>query len=318
MTAPTPTPSMKAGELPRELTKSVRAVRMQFIDQVEPFRDDLFKYCRSLTGSVWDAEDLVQETLLRTFAKLGEVHWDVARPRPYLFAVATNAWTDRKRRDEPASLPESWDETAPEVPARAEVREALLELAAALPPQERAALLLKDVFDFSLEDTARALRTTTGAVKAALHRGRARLGERSPLKQSKCLVSDALVDRFIDAFNARDLDRLTALFLEDATADVVGMVHEEGREQIRNGSLHHTLMEEAGNSRAERRVYRGETVIVLVYTKDGVTAVEDVLRFVERQGALESLRYYYFCPELLAFVARELGLPVRTNGHRYR
>jgi RNA polymerase sigma-70 factor, ECF subfamily len=131
-------------------------------------------------------------------------------------------------------------------------------------------------------------------------------------------VSDALLDEFMAAFNARDLDRLTSLFLEDATADVVGMVHEEGREQIRAGSLHHTLMEEAGNSRAERRVFRGEPVLVLLYDKDGVRAVEDVLRFVERDGKLEALRYYYFCPELLADVGRELGVPVRTNGHRYR
>src|SRR4051812_27705354 len=105
--------SMKAGELPRDLAKNVRAVRMTFLDQVEPFRADLYAYCRGLTRSVWDAEDLVQETLLRTFAKLGEVHGDVARPRPYLFAVATNAWTDRKRRDEPGSLPDKWDEAAP-------------------------------------------------------------------------------------------------------------------------------------------------------------------------------------------------------------
>ncbi len=318
MTAPSNAPAMKAGELPRELTKSVRAVRMQFLDQVEPFRDDLFAYCKSLTGSVWDAEDLVQETLLRTFAKLGEVHWDVAKPRPYLFAIATNAWTDKKRRDEPGSLPDTWDQAAAEEPARPEVREALLELALALPAQERAAFLLKDVFDLSLEETARALDTTTGAVKAALHRARKGLGERAPIQMTKTRVSDALLDRFIDAFNARDLDRLTSLFLADATADVVGMVHEEGREQIRSGSLHHTLMEEAGNSRAARRVYRGETVLVLLYTKDGVEAVEDVLRLVERDGALLALRYYYFCPELLTDVARELGVPVRTNGHRYR
>lgn len=312
------TTPLEAGALPRELTKTVRAVRMQFLDQVEPFRDDLYRYCRGLTGSVWDAEDLVQETLLRTFAKLGEVHWDVAKPRPYLFAIATNAWTDRQRRDAPGSLPDTWDVAAKEEPARAEVREALLELALALPPQERAALLLKDVFDFSLEESARALGTTTGAVKAALHRGRQRLGERAPSKLERSRVSDALLDRFLDAFNARDLDRLTALFLEDATADVVGMVHEEGQAQIRAGSLHHTLMEEAGDSRAERRIYRGEPVLVLLYTKDGVRAVEDVLRFVERDGKLLSLRYYYFCPELLADVGRELGVAIRSNGHRYK
>jgi RNA polymerase sigma-70 factor (ECF subfamily) len=308
---------MNPGELPRELTKTIRSARMQYLDQIEPYREDLYRYCRSLTGSLWDAEDLVQEALSRAFAKLGEVHWDVAKPRPYLFAIATNAWTDQQRRDSPDALPEKWDEAAPEEPPRVEVREALLELARALPPRERAAFLLKDVFDFSLEETARAIGTTVGGVKAALHRARKGLGERKPVNVGEARVSDSMLDAFVDAFNARDLDRLTALFQEDATASIVGMVFEEGREQIRSGSLHHTILEEAGQPRAERRVFRGEPVLVLWYEKEGSRAVEDVLRLVERDGRLELLVYYYFCPELLRDVGRELGLPVRTNGHHY-
>jgi RNA polymerase sigma-70 factor (ECF subfamily) len=55
--------------------KSVRAARMKFLDEIEPHRGDLYRYCRSLAGSAWDAEDLAQETLLRAFGKLAEAHW---------------------------------------------------------------------------------------------------------------------------------------------------------------------------------------------------------------------------------------------------
>src|SRR5262245_51110287 len=122
----------------KDFEKQVRAVRMQFLEQVEPYRRDLYRYCRGLTGSTWDAEDLVQESLLRAFAKLSELHWDVENPRAWLFLVATNVWRDRVRRSEPDALPGSWDEAAPEEPLRAEVREALVELVRVLPAQERA------------------------------------------------------------------------------------------------------------------------------------------------------------------------------------
>ena len=79
----------------KSFEKEVRAVRMRFLDEVEPWRNDLYRYCRGLTGSVWDAEDLVQETLLRAFSKLSELHWDVLNPRAWLFVVATNVWRDR-------------------------------------------------------------------------------------------------------------------------------------------------------------------------------------------------------------------------------
>jgi RNA polymerase sigma-70 factor (ECF subfamily) len=302
----------------KEFEKSVRAVRVTFLDEIEPHRRDLYRYCRGLTGSVWDAEDLVQEALLRAFAKLAELHWDVANPRAWLFTVATNVWRDRMRKDEPHALPGDFDAAAREEPARPEVREALLELARTLPAQERAALLMKDVFDFSLEETARALATSTGAVKAALHRGRARLEDRAPEKvMGQRTVSDALLDRFVERFNARDLDGLAALFLDEARANVVGMVEEHGLEQIKKGSLFYTVHGEEGDARAERVVYRGEPVLVLHYLKDGKRAVGDVLRFVERDGKLASLDYFYFSPELLEEVCRELGLPVQTNGHRY-
>jgi RNA polymerase sigma-70 factor (ECF subfamily) len=305
--------------LSRELSQSVRGVRMRFLEQVEPHRADLYRFCRSLAGSVWDAEDLVQDTLLRAFAKLGEVSADVASPRSYLFAIAANAWTDRVRREAPGEIPAGHEVAFEEAQLAPEVREALASLVRALPPQERVAVLLKDVFDLSLEETAASLKTSVGAVKAALNRGRRRLAERGseePMTVSGRGEPDALVDAFVSAFNARDLDRLAGLFLEGSEARVVGMLHEHGRDQIRAGSLHHTLFLEEGDSRAERAVFRGETVLVLWYTHEGKRSVEDVWRLEAGEGGLRAADYYFFCPEVLEEIGRELGLPVRTNGHR--
>lgn len=314
----------------REFTKGVRVTRQQLAKFLDPLRPELFRYCRSLTGDLWDAEDLVQDTLFRAFAKLADVHWQIDNPRAYVFRIATNLWIDIRRRPEEAQMPENFDAPAREQKTP-EIADAIAELAHHLPAQERAALLLKDVFDFSLNDIAAQLRTSTGAVKAALHRGRKKLDAakenrhgredagRKP--QRAGAPSAALLQKWCEAFNARDLQGLANLMLEDAEADVVGVVQEYGRAQIRDGSLHHTIREENGDPEARVAEFRGEPVIVLWYTvEEGGTkqlVVRDVLRFIEAEGGVRTLRYYYFCPETLAEVARELKLPLKDNGYRY-
>jgi len=298
---------------------------MQVID---PLRPELFRYCRSLAGSLWDAEDLVQDTLLRAFAKLADVHWQIDNPRAYLFRMATNLWIDRSRRPGESIMPEQVDAPAPAAPPPGDVREAMQTMARLLPPQERAALLLKDVFDFTLAEIAAQLRTSQGAVKAALHRGRERLAEATRDRDEREMAgrptqrahapAAVLLEKWCAAFNARDLQGLANLMLEDAEADVVGVVQEYGRAQIRDGSFKHTIFDEEGEPRAELRHFRGEPLVILWYTTEpGVRRVRDLLRFIEADGGLRSLRYYYFCPETLAEVCRELNLPLKDNGYRY-
>lgn len=89
-----------------------------------------------------------------------------------------------------------------------------------LSPQERAAVVLKDVFDLTLEEIAEALATTVGAVKAALNRGRGKLVE--PEAAEARAPALGVLDAFCDAFNAHDLERLTALLLDTAAIEVVG------------------------------------------------------------------------------------------------
>src|SRR5262249_60575267 len=100
-----------------------------------------------------------------------------------------------------------------------------------LSPRERAAVLLKEVFDMTLDEIATLLATTTGAVKAALHRGRVRLrgGDDAPASQ-RPLPSPELLDRFIERYNARDVPGLVALMLEGGAAENVGNSFHVGRE----------------------------------------------------------------------------------------
>ena len=313
---------MKIGD---EIVGPIKAAWHRFLERTEPARADLFRYCRSLSGSVWDGEDLVQDTLLRAFARLSEVSEPIGNVRGYLFRIASNLWIDKHRGTHEFASAEVTESTNREVPFRHDVRDAAKELLTHLPPMERAVVLLKDVFDLSLEETATALDTTLGAVKAALHRGRTklRMPEASSLAEERLRgPSVALVEQFVDAFNGRDVHRLVGLIREDASSEMLGMVLEHGREAIGNskkGVLHHTFASHPSSDtfRAELCDYEGEP-IVLFWIKDADCkgVVSSILKLDERDGAVAHLRYYYFCPEVLAEVCGEIGVPVKTNGYR--
>lgn len=300
-------------EFPREFAQEVQQSWHRFLQQTEPLRPDLHRFCRSLTGSVWDAEDLVQDTLLRGFAKLAEVSHSIDNPKAYLFRIASNLWTDRFRRPDVA-LPEH-PAPAPDPERSAEVRDAARHLLRLLPPQERAAVVLKEVFDFRLEEIATILQTTVGAIKAALHRGREKLAAPAPMRPATA-ASEAVLDQFVEAFNARDLDRVAALLRNDAAGDVVGIGASYGRRAIRDSSMYYSLFCERGESRAERRAFRGEPLVVIWYALDpAVPIVRDVMRFEELEGQISRLRFFAFCPETMAEVAAELHLPFKANGY---
>src|SRR5574341_1676555 len=302
-------------ELSPGFAEEVRATWHRFLQRTESVRPDLHRYCRSLTGSVWDAEDLVQDTLLRAFAKLGEYSNPIDNPKAYLFRIASNLWVDRFRRAEMIAMEEPVTTGSPEQPV--ELRDAAKQLIRLLSPQERAAVVLKDVFDYRLEEIAAILQTTVGAIKAALHRGREKLAAtNSP--RAVTHVNEALLDQFVEAFNARDLDRLTALLRTDAVDEVIGIGSSHGRTAIRDGSLYYGLFLEKGEPRAERYAFLGEPIVLIWYAllDDPTTyAVRDVLRFEESEDQITRLRYYTFCPETIAELTGALCLPFATNGY---
>ena len=313
-------------ELDTEFLAATRAARRDFLIAVEEHRPALYRYCRGLTRDPWDAEDLVQDALAKAFAVAAQTHEPILRPLPWLLRVATNTWIDavRRRREVPAEVA---DLAAVPAADPLEVRDALHELVAVLSPQERAALVLKDVFDLPVVEVARLVGTTEGAVKAALSRGRSRLAEddREARKARTAPPARAVVDALAAAFTAYDIPRMTELFLEDAVGDVVGMVSEEGRAMIRDGSIMHTFaLPREIRFRAEVHDYDGEPLVVLYQwpvdeqgRPAGPEAARDLVRLETRDGGIRRMRWYYFCPEVLVEVGGALGLDVETNGYRY-
>lgn len=194
------------------------------------------------------------------------------------------------------------------------------ELVTLLPPQERAALALKDLFGFTLAEVAEVLRTTTGAVKAALHRGRGRLEaeDRARALAVRPEPDRRLLDAVADAFTAYDVPRLTALLLEDADSEILGMLTEYGADQIRRGSIEHTL-DPATPYRytAQVQTVWDEPVLVIRRVQDGTSAVNDLMRLTTEDGKVRSIRWYFFSPNFLTELAETLGEPVLTNGHHY-
>src|SRR5260221_14605789 len=133
-----------------ETARQLRLAWFRFVDTAEPHRSDLHRYCLRLTGSVWSAEDLVQDTLLRGYAAIGrgDLHGEASRMRSlraYLFRIASNLWIDQVRRSSRAAALEP--DTAPSpvsAETTAQVRDASRALLRDVPPKERAAIVLKE------------------------------------------------------------------------------------------------------------------------------------------------------------------------------
>jgi RNA polymerase sigma-70 factor (ECF subfamily) len=119
-------------------SRAIQTVWRDFQEDVEPLRPTLYRYCRHLTRSPWDAEDLVQDTFARAFASLGALQEPPKDLRAWMFRVASNLWIDRVRRRTPAPPSPDGQNVAPS----RDVREAAGTLLVQLSPQERAAVVL--------------------------------------------------------------------------------------------------------------------------------------------------------------------------------
>jgi RNA polymerase sigma-70 factor (ECF subfamily) len=200
--------------------------RIAFIESIANFRPRMHRYCARMTGSALDGEDVMQETIFEAYLKLGS--FDAARPLgPWLFRIAHNRCIDFLRRRqarleaEVGAEPLAWVDP-PEATGKA-IERAIERLVIALPPKERACVLLKDVFDYSLEDIADLVESTTGGVKAALSRGRGKLATLTDAPAPKRKASEAelaLLRLYVDRFNRRDWQGVRELASADARLTV--------------------------------------------------------------------------------------------------
>lgn len=303
------------GPMP-ELDRAVKESWRRFLELYEPLRPELYRYCRHLTRSAWDAEDMAQDTMARAFVTLGVLTEPPPNPRAWLFRVAYNTWLNQVRRSREVATSALETASLPELSERRATREAAGTLLAQLSPQERAAVVLKEAFDLSLEEIAEALTTSVGAVKAALHRGRGKLLTADEIEPAP--VIPAVLDAFCEAFNAGDLEGLTSLLLETVMVEYPGLRVEQGRRAVVEGSLTGTLVGCPDGSaahdvqpRCEVRAHRGEPIFVWWWGDE----VHTLLRVRVADERIASMRNYHHCPELITEICSELGLPFRTHGY---
>ena len=194
-----------------------------FIEAIGQLRPRLHRYCARMTGSALDGEDVVQEALIAAYRKLEA--FDAERPMgPWLFRIAHNRCLDflrrrRARRRAEAGAPTAGT-VAPPAAEGSDVLRAVEHLVTRLPPMERACVLLKDVLDHTLEETAEVTGSTVGGVKAALHRARAKLGPGAPPAPARVAVPD-LLRVYVERFSRQDWDGVRALVADDAQLRVV-------------------------------------------------------------------------------------------------
>jgi RNA polymerase sigma-70 factor, ECF subfamily len=201
-----------------------------FRELVEPYRPALQVHCYRMLGSPQDAEDIVQETLLRAWKALDRFE-PRALLRTWLYRIATNACLDeierRPRRPEPVEpFPnELLDQAASptyDPAARYALREglelALLTAIQLLPGRQRAILILRDVVGWTGPEVAALLDSTVASVNSALQRARATIDGALPERAVAAVDDDEreLLHRYLGAWNADNFDGLVALLRDDA------------------------------------------------------------------------------------------------------
>ncbi|WP_405879762.1 sigma-70 family RNA polymerase sigma factor [Streptomyces sp. NBC_01384] len=216
----------------------------------EPYRGELVAYCYRMLGSFHEAEDLVQETMLRAWKARDRYDRTRASVRTWLYRIATNACLTalegRARRPLPSGLgAPSDDPGAPLTPAfdipwlqpfpdarydtrydtevRADLRLALVAAMQVLPPRQRAVLVLREVLEFSAAEVATQLETTVPAVNSALQRARAALadvGDPGEVPEPDDPEVRAVIQRYMRAFEAADVPALVRLLTDGAVLEM--------------------------------------------------------------------------------------------------
>jgi len=217
------------------------------------YRGELLAHCYRMLGSLHDAEDLVQETMLRAWRFAGGYDESRGSIRTWLYRIATNACLSylegRQRRvlpvdlNGPSQLPDvakieerleiPWLEPFPDalvlsgdpsavVEARESIRLAFIAALQHLPPRQRAVLILRDVLAMPAAEVASLLELTVASVNSALQRARAQLAAASPSADGAGLIQPSdetsrdLLDRYMAAFTTMDVEALKGTLREDA------------------------------------------------------------------------------------------------------
>ena len=285
---------------------------LAFLETIAQLRPSLHRYCARMTGSVTDGEDLVQEALFHAYRRLHS--FDEDRPlKPWLFRIAHHRCVDflRRRgvREEAEAGADTPGAVLPDDQPGAVLGRAVEHLVLTLPPKERACVLLKDVLDYSLEEIAELVDSTVGGVKAALHRGRAKLAAAThaaspqPTRTASPQLT-AVLGAYVERFNRRDWDGLREL----VSADTRVLVADRFAGRLADSPYFGQYQRLAVPWRLRVAEVDGEPVAVSEFAEDGVWAAQGVVRLEVRGGRVVGIADYIHCPWVLQAAERATAL----------
>jgi RNA polymerase sigma-70 factor (ECF subfamily) len=272
---------------------------LAFLETISHLRPRLHRYCSRMLGSITDGEDVVQDALFRAYRSLET--FDESRPlTPWLFRIAHNQCIDflrsrgvREEAEAAAAQPGFVEPGEPPDPA---IGHAIEHLVLNLPPKERACVLLKDVFEYSLEEIAELVDSTVGGVKAALNRGRSKLAsleDRPAAPGGSTPESREILHLYVETFNRRDWDGLRELISADARLLVADRFSGRFAESGYLGVYERMPQ----TWRLALGEVETEPSIVLLNLRDGAWELEGIIRLnVGLDGRIERISDYQHCP----------------------
>lgn len=274
-----------------------------FVEAVADLRPRLHRYCARMTGSVLDGEDVMQDALFEAYRKIGQLD-DASAIRPWLFRIAHNRCIDllrRRRTRERAEAGYADEDIVHAAEPALFTGSAIERLVIGLPPKERACVLLKDVFDHSLEEIAELVGSTVGGVKAALSRGRAKLAAmpttspRVPMLHPDPKVAP-LLRHYVELFNRRDWEGVRRLTSADAKLLVADLFNGELAD-----SPYFTEYERATQVwRAALGSVDGESALLVLHPDhDRGWRPAHAVRLHAAAGAVDRITDYLACPWVL-------------------
>lgn len=219
------------------------AARAAFDRLLGELRPRLHRYCARMTGSVIDGEDVVQEALVKAIEAFSETP-AIDKPEAWLFRIAHNTALDflrRRARLEARSSGEDLemiidpsDNVADRQAAATSLRTFMR-----LPVAQRSSVILMDVLGYSLDEISGVTDASIPSVKAALHRGRARLRElaQEPGDLPLPVLAEperARLSAYIDRFNARDFDSVRNMLADEVRLELVNKLRLNGKSEVRN------------------------------------------------------------------------------------
>jgi len=305
------------------LSNDLRKIEQEFKQKIEPYRSELWNYCYKLTRSPWDAEDLVQDTLLRSLSVLAKI-FQPLNTRAYLFKIATNLWIDQLRKQKHINL--SLDDVV--VNEKDSSKEFLVMenvdfLVRYLTPNQYVTLILSDVLQFKGSEVAEILSTSEGAVYTNLNRARNKMREyhNSPKQKSDVpsireLPINPTIDLLLKGFRDKNPKLIASVLDENVMTDITHSGLEMGKNETEKNSLKEwtEIVQKQQMIVSQYIELWGRDVIVEFERKfDNKLYLNNIHFFELVEGKVSYWKFYCFSWDLMNMAAKELNVELNAQ-----